>query len=335
MAKKISIIIVAILIAAGAVFYLRYQVYYSHGSYAGNKIFKIAKGDGNAIVGQNLEKGELVSNSWYFYFYIRTHGLLNKLYPGDYLLSGNMTIPEIAAIVTNPQKTYASVTFIEGWTAKQMADELSAHGFDGGAFLMLVNNPSAEIVSRFASLSDKPAGATLEGYLFPDTYYFAKDATPEGILEKILSNTDAKISGDIATAAKGQDRSLFQILTMASIIEKEVKTDADRAVVAGIFWNRIASGQALQSDATLTYVLGDKNSAHSGADLATDSPYNSYLYKGLPPGPISNPGLASIIAALHPQNTDYNYFLTDPATGQTVFAKTFAEHVANKVKYGL
>ena len=118
MAKKISVIILAIIIAVGAVFYLRYQVYFSHGSYTQNKIFKISKGDGNAIVGQNLEKDGLVSNSWYFYFYIRTHGLLNKLYPGDYLLSGNMTIPEIAAIVTNPQKSFVRVTFIEGWTAK-------------------------------------------------------------------------------------------------------------------------------------------------------------------------------------------------------------------------
>ena len=216
-----------------------------------------------------------------------------------------------------------------------MAAELTNRGFDGGAFLSLVNNPPAETTSQFASLSDKPQGATLEGYLFPDTYYFSKDATPAGILKKILNNTDTQISVDVVSAAKIQNKSIFQVLTMASMIEKEVKTDADRAVVSGIFWNRIAAGQALQSDATLTYVLGDKNSAHNGADLTLDSPYNSYVNKGLPPGPISNPGLASIIAALHPQTTDYNYFLSDPKTGQTVFAKTFAEHVANKAKYGL
>ena len=116
-----------------------------------------------------------------------------------------------------------------------MAAELSADGFDGGAFLSLVTDPPSEIVSQFASLAGKPQNASLEGYLFPDTYDFAKDATPTGILEKIIGNTDAKISGDIATAATDQNKSLFQIMTMASIIEKEVKTDADRAVVSGSF----------------------------------------------------------------------------------------------------
>jgi UPF0755 protein len=335
MLRRILIAVVVVVALLGGLFYFNHQIGFSHGNYTQNKIFKIVKGDGNATVGKNLEKEGLISNNWYFYYYVRTHGFLNKLYPGEYLLSGNMTIPEIAAIITNPQKVYEKVTFIEGWTAKQFAEELGKHGFDGDAFLALAKNPLIEIVSQFKSLSDKPKDATLEGYLFPDTYYFSKDATPEGILKKILNNTDVHIGTDIASAAKAQNKSLFQILTMASIVEKEVKTDADRALVSGIFWNRIKIGQALQSDATLTYILGDKDAAHSGAQLATDSPYNSYQNKGLPPGPISNPGLASIIAAIHPQDSAYNYFLSDPATGKTIFSKTYDEHVANKFKYGL
>jgi UPF0755 protein len=335
MLKRFVIAAVIVLILVGGFFYLSHQVYFSHGTFASNKIFVISKGDGNATIGKNLQKEGLISNNLYFYFYVRTHGLLNKLYPGDYLLSGNMTIPEITAIITNPKKTYEKVTLIEGWTAKQMADELNSHGFEGDAFLALINNPPKEIVSQFAVLSDKPAQASLEGYLFPDTYYFSKDATAEGIFKKILQNTDTKINSDILAEVKNQNKSFFEVLTMASIVEKEVRTDADRALVAGIFWNRIKIGQALQSDATLTYILGDKDAAHSGAQLATDSPYNSYQNKGLPPGPISNPGLASIIAAIHPRDSAYNYFLSDPATGKTVFSKTFEEHVANKAKYGL
>lgn len=335
MAKKIIISIVTIFaVIIGTFFYVRQQIYFSHGSYSQNKIFEIAKGDGNATVGENLEKAGLVSNEWYFYLYIRTHGLLNKIYPGQYLLGGNMTIPEIAAIVTNEKKVYEKVTFIEGWTVKQMAIELANHGFDGDAFLNLANNPPKEIATQFAVLAGKPAGATLEGYLFPDTYYFSKAATPEGILKKILNNTEDKINSDILNTAKARNISFFQILTMASIVEKEVKTDEDRAIVSGIFWNRLKIGQALQSDATLTYILGDKNAKHSGAQLATNSPYNTYLYKGLPPGPISNPGLAVILAAIHPRDTAYNYFLS-AKDGQTIFAKTFPEHVANKAKYGL
>lgn len=333
--KNKIIILVFIAVLSGVFFYIRQQIYYSHGSYRQNKIFEIVKGDGNAAVGKNLEKAGLVSNKFYFYFYIRSHGLLNKLYPGQYFLNGDMAVPEIAAIVTNSKKAYEKVTFIEGWTAKQMASELTSHGFDGGAFLNLANNPSGEIIAQFAALTDKPADAALEGYLFPDTYYFSKDATPEGILKKILSNTDAKMNPDIADAAKAQDKSLSRILIIASIIEKEVKSDADRAIVSGIFWNRLKIGQALQSDATLTYIFGDKNAKHSGEQLKIDSPYNSYLYKGLPPGPVSNPGLSAIRAAIYPQNTDFNYFLSDPKTGQTIFAKTYAEHVANKAKHGL
>jgi len=329
----ISFAVTAVLISG--FFYFRYQIYFSHGDFQQNKIFEIAKGDGNATVGKNLQTAGLVSNEWYFYFYLRAHGLLNKLYPGQYLLNGQMTIPEIAAVVTNPKKVYEKVTFIEGWTARQMADELKSHDFDGDAFLNLVNNPPKEIVSQFAILSDKPASASLEGYLFPDTYYFSKDATAEGILKKILNNTDAKIGSALLTEAKNQNKSFFDILTMASIVEKEVQTDADRALASGIFWNRIKIGQALQSDATLTYIFGDKDAAHSSAQLATNSPYNSYQNKGLPPGPISNPGLSAIIAALHPQDSAYNYFLSDPKTGQTIFSKTFPEHVANKAKYGL
>lgn len=333
--KRLIIAIGIIAVLIGGFFYFRYQVYFSHGSYAQNKIFEIAKGDGNVTVGKNLQASGSVSNNWYFYFYIRTHGLLNRLYPGQYLLDGQMTIPEIAAIITNPKKVYEKVTFPEGWTAKQMADELKSHGFDGEAFLNLANNPPKEIVSQFTVLADKPAKATLEGYLFPDTYYFSQDATAEGILKKILNNTDAKISSDLLAETENQNKSFFEILTMASIVEKEVQTDTDRALVSGIFWNRIKIGQALQSDATLTYILGDKDAAHSGAQLAVNSPYNSYQNKGLPPGPISNPGLASIIAALHPQDSAYNYFLSDLKTSQTVFSKTYDEHVANKAKYGL
>lgn len=333
--RKILILTIIVAILIGGFFYVRNQMYFSHGKQQASVIFEIQKGEGNAKISADLEKAGLISSNWYFYGYVRTHGYLNKFMPGKYLLSGQMTIPEIAVVLTNPEKKFEQVLFKEGWTAQQMASELDAHGFDGSAFLALVNDPPQDIVSQFPVLSDKPDGALLEGYLFPDTYYFAKEATPEGILKKILSNTENKISADDRSAIKAQGKTVFQVLTMASIVEKEVKTDADRAIVSGIFWSRIRNGQALQSDATLTYVLGDKNAAHNGAQLAVDSPYNTYQNKGLPPGPISNPGLSAIAAAIHPKDTDYNYFLSDPQTGRTVFSKTFAEHVANKTKYGL
>ena len=314
---------------------MRAQIYFSHGSRQENTVFEIKKGDGNAQISANLKEAGLISGDWYFYGYVRMYGFLNKFMPGKYLLNGNMTIPEIVVILTNPQKAYEQVLFPEGWTAKQMADELSVHGFDGSAFLALANNPPQDIVSQFGALSDKPKSASLEGYLFPDTYYFSKEATPEGILRKILSNTENKITVGMESAMRSQNKTIFEILTMASIVEKEVKSNNDRALVSGLFWNRLAAGQALQSDATLTYFLNDMQGAHTLAQTKINSPYNTYLNKGLPIGPISNPGMSAINAAIYPKDSQYNYFLSDPTTGKTIFAKSFEEHVANKTKYGL
>jgi UPF0755 protein len=335
---KITIIfLVAALIAS--FFYAYRQIYFSHGGYIQVKDFEIVKGEGNAVIGSNLEKEGLISNKLYFYYYIRTHGLINKFLPGKYEISGNMTIPEIAIFLSNQENMlpgYINVTFPEGWTAEQMAQRLKANGFDGDAFLNLVKNPPQDIVSLFPILVKKPAGTNLEGYLFPDTYKFSKDATPGGILKKILNNTELKITPDIRSKAESQKKSIFQVLTMASILEKEVNTTSDFKIVSGIFWQRIAIGQALQSDATLEYVLKTGAFQHSVAQTKTDSPYNTYMYRGLPPGPISNPGMDAITAALNPEKTNYNYFLTDPNNPKnTVYSVTFQEHVANKLKFGL
>ncbi len=335
----ISIAFVVLIAATLGFFYVYNQIYFSHGSWQQDKVFEIIKGEGNAMISNNLEKEGLVSNNNYFYIYVRTHGFLNKFLPGKYNLSGKMTIPEIARILTNQANIlpdYANVTFPEGFTANQMADRLSANGFDGQTFMELVNHPSQDILALFPILTGKPASASLEGYLFPDTYKFYNDSTPAGILKKILNNTELKITPDLRAEAKAQKKSIFEILTMASILEKEVKTVADFKIVSGIFWTRIAIGQPLQSDATLEYVLKTNDFQHSIAQTQIDSPYNTYRYKGLPPGPISNPGFDTISAALNPTDTQYNYFLTDPKDpSHTVYAATYAQHLANKAKFGL
>ncbi|KKR19902.1 MAG: Aminodeoxychorismate lyase [Candidatus Moranbacteria bacterium GW2011_GWA2_39_41] len=334
--KKISIalIVIAITVISGF-FYVRSQVYFSHGAQNQNSLFEIKKGEGNAQIATNLEDKGMITGKIYFWFYLKTHNLLDKIYPGEYLLNGNMTIPEIAVVITNPKKVFEQVLFKEGWTAAQMAWELQAHGFDGKAFLEIVNKPLQDLISQFSVLSDKPKAASLEGYLFPDTYYFAKEATPEGIVKKILNNTEIKFDNSLRAEIKKQNKAFFDVLIVASIVEREVSTEADRALVSGLFWNRLNVGQALQSDATLSYILNDKEDAHSLAQTKIDSPYNTYANKGLPIGPVANPGLSAIKATIYPKDSPYNYFLSDPKTGQTIFSATFPEHVANKSKYGL
>lgn len=335
--KKIIIILASILfVVCAAFFYFYNRVYFSHGTKNANEMFEIAKGESSGAVALNMEKEGFISRDIYFLVYLKLHNMLGKIYPGSYLLSGNLTIPEIASIITNPQETFVSVTFPEGWTAQQMAERLDAKGFDGKTFLSLVKNTPKEIISQFSIFSDKPESATLEGYLFPDTYNFSKEATPEGILKKILNNTELKITDDMKKEITNQKKTIFQILTMASILEKEVSSTKDFKIVSGIFWNRIANGQPLQSCATLAYILGINKPQYSYEDTQVESPYNTYKYQGLTPGPISNPGINTINAAINPEKTIYNYFLTDPKNkNNTVYSTTYQEHVANKLKFGL
>lgn len=285
------------------------------------------------MIGENLEKQDLISGKYYFYFYMWSRELTGKILPDDYELSDRMTIPEIAYTITNKQDKTKKITFPEGWSAKQMADRLNANGLPGDDFLKILDNPG-ELKNEYNFLSD-PKIKTLEGYLFPDTYFFDKDINAEGIIRKMLGIFNTRITSPMLTDAQNGKRNLNEIIIMASIIENEVKTNEDRAIISGIYWGRFEIGQPLQSDITLAYILGEKKKQYTFSDTRMASPYNTYLNKGLPPGPICNPGLSAIRAAIYPKDTDYNYYLSDPETGKTIFAKTFAEHMANKAKYGL
>jgi UPF0755 protein len=338
MIKKLVIGLFSVLLIVGiGSFYVRSQIYFSQGSQQANKLFEIKKGEGTMQIGKNLADQGLISNHLYFLIYFALNQKSKAIFPGEYLLNGKMTIPEMAVVITNPKKVYERVLFKEGWTAKQMAAELDVHGFSGTEFLASVSHPSSEIVSAFEILGDKPQASSLEGYLFPDTYYFSQEATSDGILKKILTNTENKIDATLIEEIKKQNRTIFEVLTLAGIVEKEMASGTEAPMIAGVFQNRLEGQMLLQSDATLTYVLGDKEDQHSLKDLELDSPYNTYKYQGLPPGPISNPGLEAILAAINPQKSDYHFFLTVTESGskKTIFSKTFEEHVANRMKYGL
>ena len=332
--RKIFIIIAfAAVVILATFFYFRHQVYYSHGTSKETVSFVIEKGEGNKIIGERLEKERLISGKYYFYYYVWSHKLTSQILPDDYELSGTMAIPEIVLTVTKEQDKNIKVTFPEGWTSKQMAERLSAKGLTGDEFLKIVNNPG-EIKNQYSFFTD-PKIKTLEGYLFPETYFFTKEMDAETMAKKMLGIFNAKITSQMQNDALKNGKTLNEIIIMASIIEGEVRTDEDRKIVSGIFWKRLKEGKALQSCATLTYVTGENKKQYSEADTKIQSLYNTYLYKGLPPAPISNPGLSAITTAIYPAKTTYNYFLSDPETGKTIFSKTYEEHTANKTKYGL
>lgn len=244
------------------------------------------------------------------------------------------------------------VTLIEGWKITEIASALEKQGLGKASDFVAA---AKKYDTTGQAYIDIPKGQSLEGYLFPDTYRFAKTSTPEVIIKKILDNFSERVSSFVPTESDhytvpgyenlslgGKSGMTFhQIITLASIIEKESGSTgsgnsggvSERKIIAGIFYNRLMIGQALESDATVNYVSGKDNPTPVNADLAINSPYNTYRNAGLPPGPICNPSLSSIEAAMNPEPTKYYYFLHKQPSGEPVYSKTFEEHVKNKLLY--
>lgn len=223
-----------------------------------------------------------------------------------------------------------SVTFPEGFTEKQIAARIAdRQGIAVKDFLQ--EAAPAQFAEKFPFLLNLSKSRTLEGYLFPDTYRLAKDDVPKDVIVRMLANFNAKVTQELRDEAKAQNRTLDEIVIMASIIEKEVQSAEDMALVSGVLWKRIDDNEGLYADATLEYIV-NKDGELTVGDLLKDTPYNTRKYRGLPPGPISNPGLSAILAAIRPEKSDYYYYLT-AKDGDTVFAKTNDEHNRNKVKY--
>ncbi len=311
-----------------------------------NKVFAVKKGESLEQVSLGLKEAGLTRSEYFFRLYAKLSGLDKKLQAGAYELSSSMNGKEIAERLASGKviRDEMTVTAIEGWTRRDLAKKVSEWGLGDEQSLYSLagepmnecgkNSPSAKDYSaRFDFLADKPACRGLEGYLFPDTYRLYKNASTEDLVLKMLENFDDKLTPELREKIKEQGKTVYEIVTMASIVEKEVRSQEDMRIVAGIFWDRIKYGQGLESCASLAYILGVNKSIYSLEDTQIDSPYNTYRYKGLPPGPISSPGIQAIEAAIDPIYTDYNFFLSRPDTGETVFSKTYDEHLANKNKY--
>lgn len=323
-----------------------YQSKASKGNFTGEKLFSIEVGEDIASVAERLEKEQLVASRWYFLWSAWQGGLRGKVRAGNFVISGRLTAAEVVVILRSKEgkPKELTLTFPEGWDAKKIATRLSANQFDGGEFLKRVMNPDVGLKVRYSFLSSLPDGASLEGFLFPDTYTFRLDATPESILEKFLRNFETRFGDDLLKETLRQGKSVFEIVTLASIVEREIGTanqsseiiDRDRRMVSDLFWRRLKDNHALESDATVQYARGGEvKIQHSFEETRVLSPYNTYINKGLPPGPISNPGLVSLRAVLFPLSNAAYFFLNNPETGETFFARTFEEHIANKKKNGL
>ncbi|MBU4204944.1 endolytic transglycosylase MltG [Patescibacteria group bacterium] len=297
-----------------------------------NKIvnFTVEKGQGAKEISIKLKSEGLIKHSSIFRTYVLLRGLSKKLQAGQYELSPSISMSNIVKKLSRGEIIKEKITIIEGWNLKNIAQYFQDNNISSQEeFLELAKKDFSQGLSV---LSDKPKDLNLEGYLFPDTYEIIPGTGAENIIKKMLNNLDQKITLDLRQEIIQQEKSIFEIITMASLIEKEVRTLEDKKIVSGIFWKRIESNKPLESCATISYILGVNKWIYSFDDTRIPSPYNTYLNQGLPLGPISNPGLDSITAAIYPTETDYFYYLSAP-DGRTIFSKTYKEHNAAKVKY--
>lgn len=298
-----------------------------------SKNFIIESGQSLTKIAKNLKKEDLIKSKFFFKVHAKLNGKQTSFRSGNFNLKTNMSIKEITAELTKKVylKPEEKLTFVEGWTLKDYSKLLSKSNLsEVDNFLELVEK---DYLEKFNFLEDKPKNKNLEGYLFPDTYRFFTDVRAEEIIVKMLSNFDNKLTSKMRLDISQQNKTIFEIITMASIIEKEVRSEKDMKIVSGLFWDRIKNNQALGSCATLAYILGVNKPQYSYEDTKIKSPYNTYINRGLPAGPIANPGIKAIEAAIYPEYTEYNYFLSASETGETIFSKTYEEHLINKNKY--
>ncbi|MCX6785010.1 MAG: endolytic transglycosylase MltG [Candidatus Komeilibacteria bacterium] len=314
------------------------------GQYPAN--FVIRQGAGVHEISHNLFSQKLIRQEFIWQSWVWYKKLGASFIAGDYQLPRPFNGLEITDLLTNqPTSRINKLTFPEGWTARQMGQMLEGRGlaqteellevvgFPGVDYRTVKADPPLTDYSKLYSfLADKPSQVGLEGYLFPDTYFINDPFTIQALVKKMLDNFGRKVDSNLQAEIKRQGKTIYEIITLASIVEKEVATDADRAMVADIFLKRLKAGIGLQSDATVNYITGKNHLQPLLTDTKIDSPYNTYKYRGLPPGPINNPSLSAILAVINPKVNPYYYFLTT-SDNRAIYAKTHEEHLVNKRQY--
>lgn len=304
--------------------------------------FTISPGEGAGIIAGNLQAAGLVTNTELFLNYLTYYGLDSGLVAGEYTVEPGQTIPQLATALGVGGSRSLELSFLPGWRSEEMANYLrvvTPARIDGDDFLSIVQNPRASGLGNFPFLTSIPDGATLEGYLFPGAYSIKSTTDSTALVGMMLERFDQQVTPALRQAYGAQGLSLRDALILASIVEKEAALAEEKPIMAAVFLNRLQAGMPLQADPTVQYALGYNaeidtwwKSPLDAADLSIASPYNTYQVDGLPPGPISNPGLASLEAIAAPAAVDFLYFVLDCAAvtpGQHAFSVTYEEHLAN------
>lgn len=281
----------------------------------------IGKGEGLKEIAHALAGAGLIRSEAWFELYAFVSGKAHLLKPGEYVLRPGMGTSQIISVLVAGPSNEKEVILPEGFSLWDIDAELAKAGVMATGTLIQL---------------DKKMPGVLDGHLFPDTYRFYLNSTTTDIVKKMTDNFNEKARPLLDVAAKGDTKKFQHFLIVASLLEKEVPDGEDRKIVAGIIEKRIASRIPLQIDATLCYIKQKRSQTCeplTALDLKIDSPYNTYLRTGLPPAPISNPGLDAMNASVNPEESPYWYYLSDPKTKKTIFSKTLEEHRENRAQY--
>ncbi len=321
--QRLVILVLAVVLGLG-VFSAAGDFFGTGGEKTGVMI-EIPEGSGASGIARTLKEEGIIRHPLLFKLYTRLHG--NAVYQkGKHTLADSMSYPDILEVLESApevdEKDIKRIVIPEGYEVWQIVDLLVENGLgDEAVFYHEIENGDF----AFPFVAEIPQRENrLEGYLYPDTYLFSVQESEHEILSRMLENFQEKVLP--VYHAYGTEKTLDEILIFASVIEREAANDQERPKIASVFQNRMEIGMKLESCATVQYILKERKTVLSKEDIAIDSPYNTYLYYGLPKGPIASPGIPSIQAALHPADTEYLYFLATADGSGNLFSKTFEEH---------
>lgn len=327
----ILILILGITIVLGIYFFYKSQ---KPVSLTDNKdiTVEISPGSTTNSIAKLLHENDLIHNELIFKYKVRELGVGSSLKAGKYNLNKTMDVVEIINIINKGVKSDNTVRFTipEGYELEQIATKLSNEGIvDYNRFMDLVNDKS-NFDDEFSFLKELEDGQSLEGFLFPSTYEIFTDSSEEEVIRKMLAEFEDIYESEIRFKLDEFDFTLNEAVTLASIIEREGKLDSERPIMSGVFHNRLKIGMNLQSCATIQYILGERKESLSTEETQIQSPYNTYINNGLPPGPIASPGKVSLVAAVNPADVDYLFFVLTGSDGSHTFTRTYEEHLQAK-----
>ena len=296
----------------------------------------IEGGDSVQSVAVKLRSEKIVRSETLVKIAYRLFGSGEHVYPGTVVIGPSCSIRCVIREITSAQPSIVRIRLTEGQDIRDLATVLESKKIGTAADLLAIVGTPAVVPTKhtdfsgeFSFLASAPKNISLEGYLFPDTYDFSGSATPEQVVRTMLKNFDRRVTPEMRERAAKQGRTLHEVVTMASILDLEVRGAEDQRMVADILWRRISRGMGLQVDSSVKYLTKSAGVFTTKQERATVSLWNTYKFRGLPLGPIGNPGISAIEAALSPKPNEYWFYLTSP-DGTVHYARTLDEHVSNK-----